>query len=226
MFADDLTAGYLGWCDEALDDHVKEACSPLDTADEQHQCGRRITSEYASYTLRFGINACSGITDRSAKDECFAEDFELYEAVLEAFDATWAKVREGGNSDPLVQAALAETLACLEAQGHGDPHPDLFLFWQRHDEPFDVLFEREEQMTGEERRLREALTQATMDCTTDTGLFVEQDRAWAAELRRLQEDEPELVADLIREGVLTAFERPGVTTFLLPNLLPHQVDSN
>ena len=226
MFSDDLTPRYMGWCGEELMVHVEETCSLLETADEQLRCGREIADQYESISLRFGIAACAGITDSVEQGDCMAEDWRQWEEAIAGHQAAWAKIREGGDRDPAVQAARAETLACLEDAGHENPDQDLMFHWQHHHLSFDEYHEREDGMTEEQKDLRESLIAPTVKCANETGLFAEQDRAWAEELGRLQSDEPELVAGLIREGVQAAFERPGVATFLLPQPLPHHADLN
>lgn len=226
MFSDDLNPRYMGWCTEEIMLQVQETCSLLETADEQRRCGREIADQYESISIRFGLVACAGITDSVEQEDCITEDWRQLEAAFEEHRVAWGKIREGGDMDPAVLTARTATLACLEDAGHENPDQDLMFHWQHHHLSFDQYHEREDGLTEEQKDLRESLIAPTVKCADETGLFAEQDRAWAEELDRLQSDQPELVAGLIREGVQAAFERPGVTTFLLPQPLPHHADLN
>ena len=200
---------------------MEQTCESLETPGERWQCGREIADQYASFRLRHGSVSCAAIRDIYVWNDCSEEDWQNWENATGNILGAFGKIREGGDSDPAVQEARAAMLACLENAGHGNPDPDLLLFWQKHHLSFEEYILQEESLTEEERVILERLVEPTVSCAEETGLFVEQDSAWAEELRRLQEAEPGSVAHLINEGFMTALERPGVTTYLTPDDPPH-----
>ena len=125
----------------------------------------------------------------------------------------WAKVRLRGDRDPEVVKTWEATVTCLEDEGFSNVNRDILFPWQDLSLPAEYRA-KEEALTRDDKELRETIIGPSQDCAKREGLFAAQDTAWTAELQRLDNEEPELVADLIREGLLEALEKAGVTMYL------------
>ena len=201
---------------EKLLAHVSKTCRTMPTGTEQRQCGEDIVQEYDSFVLRKGSAKCAGIFLSSGTEsrlECVrGSSKDTGEVIANMFEA-FGKVRIGGDQDPDVVKALEDTITCLEDKGFKDVNRDLLFGWQKTQPPQDGRAQ-EALLSEQDKNLREQLIEPSQSCAQQEGLFEAQDAAWAAELRRLQNAEPELVTDLIREGYLEALEKPGVMTSL------------
>lgn len=116
---------------------------------------------------------------------------------------------------------LNATTACLNDAGFRGVDPDLLFHWQHGLLPSEYA-EREDRLTDAEKDPRKRVQEPSRTCAHQEGLFAAQDSAWAAEVRRLQETEPQAVDELVREGFLEALERPGEPTFITGDLPPHR----
>ena len=209
FFREKGDADYSYWCAEEMFERVTNVCKLHETAEEQHQCGRDIALEYNSYSFRTSPYRCGGISDSNARMECSREAFEDQAKDADnLFDAA-SKVAIGGNRDPKVVTAMKDTMTCIEEQGFKNVDPYLIFTWQRL-APILEWKAREEQLSDADKDLRLQVRQPSIDCAKQHGLFVAQDAAWAAELRRLDKEEPALVAGIIRNGFLEVLEKPGV----------------
>ena len=204
---------YQGWCGEQLLWHVNDQCSALPTTDEQRQCGETIAAEYKSFLFLLGPAKCGGIEDASEASACSRATFEdMSKGFTRLFEAG-DKVRIVGNRDPAVIEAMDEVVACLGDKGFEKVNEDFLFTWQATGSPADYEKQRDA-LSSEDRKLIADLREPSRDCAKERGFFAAQDVAWTAELRRLSKDEPEVVADIIREGLLEALEKPGVPAFL------------
>ena len=214
LYGDDAGLAYHFWCMEELADHVKETCHTKPTTTEQRQCGEDIVQEYDSFGLRKGPPKCAGLGVRTnARAECYLDSSKDTGKVFDNLYEAFGKVRIGGDRDPDVVKALEDTITCLEDQGFKDINQDLLFGWQKTKRLQDRQAQ-EALLSEQDKDLRERLIEPSQSCAQQEGLFEAQDAAWAAELRRLQNAEPELVTDLIRGGYLEALEKPGVMTSL------------
>ena len=219
MFVDDADLAYQGWCADQFMEHISDTCRTRDTTAAQRACGERIALEYNSMLFRYGAGKCAGIgPGGDAANECVLQASEDFNNVMNGLLEAWEKVRIAADQDPEVVKARDATVSCLEAQGFKNPNRDLLLPWQRGDTPQES-WDREAALSQEDKDLRERLFEPSRECGKQEGLFAAQETAWAAELRRLEEEEPEVVADLIREGLLEALEKPGLATFMTGDLL-------
>ncbi len=154
-----------------------------------------------------------GITDEGTRQECFGQswiDFDLSQNNL--FEG-WNKLRTSANSDAEVVKAWNATITCLEGKGFKDVNEDILFPWQDVIVPKDYQA-KEAALTGVDKDLRERIVAPSQECGVQEGLFTAQDMAWTAELKRLETEEPALVADLIREGLLEELEKPGASVYL------------
>ena len=201
---------YLSWCSQELVDRVMPTCEVLETSEEQRQCGEDIALEYTHTYFRNAPAICAGIVETEPRLECMHDAGESYsKATLNEFEAA-NKVAVGGNQDPEVVTAMKDTMTCLEEQGFKNVDPYLIFTWQRL-LPLLEWKTREEQLSNVDKDLRLQMRQPSIDCAKQHGLFEEQDRAWTAELKRLEKEEPELVADIIRNGFLEVLGETGRT---------------
>ena len=219
-YRDHPSLRHQDWCSDELAQHINDSCEDLSGADAQRQCGLAIVAEYDSALYRLGPIRCYGI-EGDARDDCVQESFEDFFSVQEAQVAAWERIRTAAQRDQEVATRLDATVACLEDAGFPSVNPGLLLHWQHGLFP-DEYEEREAALTEAEKDLREQIHEPSRACATQEGLFAAQDAAWLAELRRLQQTEPEAVADLIREGFLEALERPGEPTFITGDRPPHK----
>ncbi len=211
LFDDNDNSQDRDWCSQQLPGHVHDQCSGRATAEEQLACGTAIVSEYQSVFFRDGYARCAGITttgDIAVGCSEQAAD-NINKAFGGIFDA-WPKVQTVGNRDPEVVKAWEATITCLEDKGFKDINRELLFPWQNLDRP-NTHLAKEEALTGPDKDLRERLTEPSRDCAKQEGLFAAQDTAWAAELRRLHDEEPDTVDALVREGLLANLEKPGVS---------------
>lgn len=210
--SESLTYGFS--CSELLNSHVKDTCGPLPTAAEQWECGKGVVLRYDSFDSRYGLAQCWGIPGPGpVAEECSRQAMENFNKAFTNLFDSWAKVRIGGDRDAEVVKAWDATIACLEDMGFKDVNRDILFPWQDFSPPDDHVA-KEDALTGPDKDLRERLREASRDCAKREGLFAAQDAAWATELRRLSKDEPDLVAHIIREGMLEELEKPGVTALL------------
>ena len=223
---------YVHWCTNQIRTQVNTNCRPLGTLEAQRQCGDDIVADYKLVTLRYGPQ-CSGLTgDLTApisdtpprgprpSTACLQEMTDKgLKAVFDMYEA-WTKVRIGGNRAPAVVAAWKDVDACLEGKGYEDVDRELLFIWQRLGPGTDKEQQYLSAMRPEAMELGQELTEPSRDCGKRHGLFDAQDTAWAAELRRLDEEEPATVEHLIQEGLLEALEKPG-TAKLLVDFLPY-----
>ena len=173
-----------------------------------------IVQEYHSVLFRYGPSRCEGIRfGSSAKLECVRRSLEDLEKGLVSMFEAWDKLRIRGNRDPNVVTAMKDVVTCLEGRGFEDIDQDLLFYWQGAESPGDMKA-REGRLSVTEKTMAADLLEPSIDCGKQHGLFDAQDVAWVAELRRLDREEPETVADLIREGLMEALEKPGTASFL------------
>ena len=211
LFDGDPTAiTHQEWCMEQLIDHVEQECS-TQPADTQRQCGENIVQEYRGHLFRYGVAKCMGISGDA--EDCFIQSSEDFDKAQTNLFKAWNKVRTTGNQEPKVVQAWAATIVCLADEGFRNVNQDILFPWQNFDLPEEYLA-KEDALTDDDKELRETIVGPSQDCAKQERLFAAQDAAWTAELQRLNEAEPELVADLIREGLLEELEKPGVTIFL------------
>ena len=205
---------YNAGCSEQLNARVYDDCGSLPTRTEQWDCGKGISAEYDHFGFRYGYGQCSGVDGSSDESEaCSHQAVQNINKGFQNLHETWAKVRVGGDRDTEVVKAWAATVACLERAGFRDVDRDLLFPWQAFDPPDDHLA-KEAALTGPDKDLREHIREPSRDCAKQEGLFAAQDSAWATELRRLSKDEPDLVALIIREGLLEELEKPGASPYL------------
>ena len=198
---------HQGWCKQQLGKLVVNTCEHLPTAAEQWECGEAVVAEYDSISLRRIGYHCDGITHSSSEREtCTHQALEDFAKALRNLAEAWEKVRLGAADDPDVAKATEEVVGCLKAQGFEDVGKELLFPWQVMEFPAAEKA-RDERLTQQEKQLRD-------DCAKQHGLYETQKTAWAAELERLDKEEPDLVADLIREGLLETLRKPGVPLFL------------
>ncbi len=220
MFRDDGSYRYLDWCGEAVTEHVVEACAGSADGKAAYQCGRDVLKGYDSGLFRLGLWRCSGIDEEAVHRECTTESWQNFGAVEEARMVGWERIRVAASQDPEVQDALGATLSCLNDAGYKDVEGLLF-HWQHGLFPSEYK-EREDRLTEAEKDLRERVREPSRECAHREGLFSAQDAAWAAEIRRLQEAEPQAVYELVREGLLEALERPGEPTYITGDWPPYR----
>ena len=213
FFRDEGSADYKGWCSEQLAERVLNTCEGKPTTEEQRECGENLAREYGSYTFRTSPYRCAAVVEEQARLECMKGAGEDFEKAIGGLFETWAKIAIGGNQDPEVARATKDTMTCLEEQGFKNIDPYLLFTWQRI-APLQELKDREDRLSPEEKDLRERLLEPSRTCAKEHGLFLAQDEAWAAELRRLDKEEPATVTDVIREGLLEALEKPGIATIV------------
>ena len=215
MFQSDIDAiAYSDRCSEQLSNAVRDQCRSLPTEAEQLACGNEIAGEYNSVFFRYGPDRCGGTRPGSdaratCVEQAMGDFFKSFEDMWEA----WRKIRIGGDTDPAVTGAMKDTVTCLEGKGFEKVNTDLLFGWQKVGSPAESKA-REGRLSPEEKELRDTIREPSRDCAKEHGLFEAQDKAWTTELRRLDKDEPELVADLIREGLLETLEKPGVAMIL------------
>ena len=207
---------YSEWCIEQLSEAVINACEQKETDAERRQCGDDMAQEYRVYYLRYGLSRCMAMSDRP---ECIDSAFRDWERVLSNLWEATAKVRIVGNRSPEAAKALDDVVACLADKGFEKVDRDLLLGWQTFESPQDNKA-RKDGLSPEEKDLKGELREPTHDCAKQVGLYDAQKVAWAAELRRLDKEEPDLAADLIREGMLEALEKPGMPDFLTGKVDP------
>ena len=176
--------------------------------------------EYDSGLYRLGSFRCSGIDDEDVHRECTTASWEDFFGAQETKIAAWERIRVAANQDSNVTDKLDATIACLDGAGFAGVDPDLLFQWQHGLFPSEYKA-REDRLTEAEKDLRERVREPSRDCAHREGLFAAQDAAWAAEIRRLQEAEPEAVYEIVREGLLEALERPGEPTYITGDWPPH-----
>ena len=214
LFRDDTDVDYQGWCGEQLLRHVAKTCSPQPTEAGQWQCGEGIVAGYDSFIVRYGAAKCAGISAMSSeKNACLRKSADDLDKGFFAIFEAWEKVRIGASRDAGVAKAAVEVMDCLESKGFEDVDEELLFPWQRLESPADAKA-REGRLSQREKDLRADLLPPTRDCAKLRGFYDTQDAAWTAELERLDREEPDTVADLIREGLLDALRKPGVVVFL------------
>ncbi len=214
VFKYEADVEHQGWCAEQLTQHVRNTCQQEPTEAEQRQCGEDIVQEYRSVLYRYGASRCAGMrSGSSAKLECVHRSSEDLEKGLVSMFEAWDKVRIGGNRDPNVVTAMKDVVTCLEGRGFEDIDQGLLFVWQGAESPGDMKA-GEGQLSVTEKSLAADLLEPSIDCGKQHGLFDAQDVAWVTELRRLDKEEPETVADLIREGLMEALDKPGTAAFL------------
>ena len=147
------------------------------------------------------------------KRACLAQSADDLDKGFFAIFEAWEKVRIGASRDAGVAKAAVEVADCLESKGFEDVDEELLFPWQRLESPAEAKA-REGRLSRREKDLRADLLPPTRDCAKQHGFYDAQDGAWTAELVRLNREEPETVADLIREGLLDALRKPGVVVFL------------
>ena len=213
IFHHEADLSYQQWCGEQIVQQVIEECSTLPTTAEQRQCGEDVVEDYDSIVFRHGAMRCVGITATPERQACVTQagdDFgKAYLRLIEA----WEKVRIGADGATAVLKATEDVVACLEADGFDDGDMDLLFQWQIFETPADGKV-RDSRLSQQEKDLRADLIEPSRDCGKQHGLFEAQEEAWTAELERLEEEEPLVVAELIREGMLDALRKPGVLAFL------------
>ena len=213
-FRDVTEVAYQDWCTEQLFTLVSDTCRDQPTGAEQRQCGGDVVADYDSIIFRHGAAHCAGISyGDGEKEACLTQSGEdLGKAFGSLFEA-WEKVRLGASGDAAVAKATDDVVACLEGKGFEDVDKGLLFPWQRLESPADHKA-REARLTQQEKDLRLDLVEPSQDCAKQHGLFEAQEAAWSTELKRLHKEEPALATDLVREGLLEALRKPGVTVFL------------
>ena len=212
---DPTTDGFHGWCADQLAQRVANDCGPLPDA-QQRQCGEDTAGEYRSYLMRLSVGRCLGIPSGTERvQECLTDTVHEYEQVQLNLWEGWEKVQTVGDRAPEVIKAMDAVIVCLEGDDHGfnNVGADLLFPWQDFTHPKEHRA-KEDETTGSENDLRERLVEPSQTCAKEEGLFVAQDASWAAELRRLSNDEPGLVADLVQEGLLEELDKPGASALL------------
>ena len=214
LFRDDTDVAYQNWCGERLLRHVAETCSPQPPEAGQWQCGEGIVAGYDSFIFRYGAAKCAGISAMSSeKHACLRKSADDLDKGFFAIFEAWEKVRIGASRDAGVAKAAVEVMDCLESKGFEDVDEELLFPWQRLESPAEAKA-REGRLSQREKDLRADLLPPTRDCAKLHGFYDTQDAAWTAELVRLDREERDTVADLIREGLLDALRKPGVVVFL------------
>ena len=222
LYGDEIEgiALYQAWCLAQLTREVADTCGQETDTAAQLRCGESIVAEYSTTFLHDSSAKCVGITEGAPRVECFRHSSE---AVIKALDSIWdavEKVRIAGNRYPDVVKAMDDVITCLEGKGFDRVNHDLLFGWQKTLRPSEQQA-RNEKLSPADKELRDRMVQPTMDCSKQEGLYDAQKVAWATELRRLDEEEPELVEVLIREGLLEALEKPGITIVLTGEVSPH-----
>ena len=115
-----------------------------------------------------------------------------------------------GQRDPEVVRTMKDVITCLEDRGFEKVHPSILFTWQPLESPTETKARRD-QLDQDAKDLQARIEEPSKDCAKEHGLFEAQEAAWAAELRRLDKEEPALVANLIREGLLEELEKPGIS---------------
>ena len=204
----------MEWCGEQLIQNIKSTCSDLDTEGAVLTCGTDIASEYRSSLFRHGPAKCTALEAGSeGLRECLIiSSKDIDKAFLGVFEG-WEKVRAGGDADSQVVSALKDTITCLEGLGYENVDTEILFDWQRFDSPQDGK-ERENLLTQEQKDLRAELRMPSDSCAKRNGLYAAQDVAWAAELEKLHENEPDTVQILIDEGLLEALRLRGIEAIL------------
>ena len=214
MFGDDADLAYQGWCGDQLLEHMIDTCRSLSTGDAQRECGNEIALEYNSLLFRNGAIKCAAIAPGSAaQSDCIGESAQSFDNSMDDLFKAWDLVRIAADQDEHVVKARENTVACLKDRGFENPKLELLFQWQAWDTPKEYL-DNEAALSAAQKALRERLLKPSQECATEEGLFAAQEVAWAAELKRLKESNPQIVAGLIREGMLDELEKPGLATFV------------
>ena len=205
---------YIPWCGEELVDRVDTTCSGESTDAAIQTCAENIVSEYRATSFRHGPAKCAAYdTGSQRKQSCLTRSSDDVDKQTHKMIEAWEKVKADGDEDDDVVSAMKDTVTCLEDLGHDDVDTALLFGWQRLETHHD-LKDREAGLTQKQKELRDELLEPSQSCAKKNGLFDAQDTAWAAELQRLHDDEPETVQALIDAGLLEILQKPGVEHFL------------
>ncbi len=209
-------AEFVEWCADQTTLAIEEACNGLGTVEEQLACGTEFMSSYISLLFREGPHRCFAIDRerwRQERQTCLEGLGEHMDAAVAEFHDIWGRLRAGGDAATDVVEAKENVLDCLSERGYGRVAPDILFIWQKYEHPLDYIA-RTEAQTDAEKALEERLFTPSVECGMEHGLFEAQEEAWTAELERLAQEEPEVAAPLVSEGVLDALNRPGLPGFL------------
>ena len=211
LYADDGSMQYTAWCMEELVLHVRESCRTEPTTTRQRECGDAIVTSYHSYAFRHGQIRCDGIEEKSERRACAEQDAQERDKTYLLLGESWEKVRIGGDRDPEVVKVKEATIECVEGKGF-KTNPDLMFRWQLPGTPEQQ--EKRATFTRAEEKLRNRLAEPTKVCAKQEGLFTHQSRAWLAELRRLEKEEPDIARPLILEGFGDTLIKPDGPAFI------------
>lgn len=211
---------HQGWCADQLASHVADNCSTQTTTETQLQCGQQVVSGFDSLLFRSGGFQCWAISNLPNRRECLAESAGDFETNLQKLNTAWERSREAVWQDPKVQKAWTNTQECLKGKGFENVPLALVFGWQKAQFP-DEKRASDQALTDAERKLMERLVKPSGECAVQEGLYAAQEVAWIAEINRLNEESPEVLEILVREGFLANLEKPGVSFFLNGDLPPH-----
>ena len=202
---------YMYWCYDTATVHVRDTCRGTGTTWEEQQCAYREIEDFKDYGFREVIGPCVAISERGARQECFAGTAEAAHAHNRNLILVWNDIVAAVDADPEVKVRYRAMVECVRGAEHKPPDPSYPLSWQQIDESKIELkqYRGPDEKEAANRRLR-----AVNQCALDTGLYQAQDDAWRAEIWRIFQENPDRIAPLKFEGVIDLLDEPGPAPFL------------
>ena len=209
-----LTSHEVTWCARTSIEEVQSQCSGLPTAAEQLSCADTYFDSWKELQTKL-LNRCFALTDQETFHSCFADaDLEQrFSALSELVVATLGVVAR----DSEVIKAQANVGKCLNQRGFTERPLKLLFPWQTTIQFLGRPLASEEwneSLTAAEWDLLDRLQEPTDACARQHGLYVAQDAAWLAEIKRLEQDDSASLQPFVDWGVVDIVAQDGIAPFL------------
>ena len=206
---------YGVWCTEETGRTLLAECDGVSGTSAQLSCADSYLASWQEQRLR-ALHRCAVVTDADDAQSCREASSSQDQA--KAFGRVYGQVLATVAADADVGEAHADVIQCLEDRSFSGIEGRVLFHWQKvHQYTGDIAAMKvwDKSFTSAEHRLANNLTGPANTCAVDNGLYTAQEAAWLAEVRRLQEEDPDQVQPLIDWGLLAVLERDGVAPFLM-----------
>ena len=200
---------YRTWCAQEASNSMKSKCKGTGSSQDEQECAKSYLVDWEDYEIRT-LLPCAAISDPVDANECSVIDERL--GVMQQL---WKETHYVIIEKEEVRQALSKVYQCLSDPSFQTPPKFLDLSWQE----FRLVhaFGSPSFQQNVDQDLLDRTFGPSDDCAQQADLYIAQDAAWLAEVKRLVKEEPVKAQPFLDWRILTVLEEPGVAPFLTPS---------